>query len=103
MGFARANFLERLELSGFPPITKSLGALVLTTLLNHSSSAAPTVMCCHPVDWKVITTSGPPYMLKCDLSCFAAVKDFVEPEDDAATTMTEDMKRYAQIDSPQAR
>lgn len=91
VGFAKAVFSEQLAKSGFPNISKSLGAQVLTALLNRPALEAPTVFCLHPVDWSLFPGRGPIYSIKTDFACFPAMKSYVEPVS-GPPPLTEELK-----------
>ncbi len=102
VGFAELAFLAQLDSVGFPSITKGLGSLVLTALLNRPAMAMPKVVCCHPVRWSVFLQRGPDYMITGDLECFEAVKHRPPPVKEVAP-MTEDMKAYGLLETSKER
>ena len=102
VGFAEPAFLAALDMVGFPSITKSLGSLVLSTLLNRPAMAMPKVICCHPVKWSVFLNMGPEYMLSGDLEVFEPVKMRIPPKQEP-TPLTEDMKTYGAIEEAPER
>ena len=99
VGFAEPAFLDQLDSVGFPSITKSVGSLVLTALLNRSGMAMPKVVCCHPVKWSVFAQRGPEYMMSGDLECFEPVKNRTPPKQEPVP-LTDDMKAYGVLESP---
>lgn len=102
VGFAEPSFLELLDSIGFPSITKSLGSLVLSTLLNRSAMAMPKMVCCHPVKWSVFVQRGPEYMISGDLECFEPVKHRIPPKKEPLP-LTDDVKAYGALDTPWER
>ncbi|TFJ86619.1 hypothetical protein NSK_002273 [Nannochloropsis salina CCMP1776] len=102
VGFAEPAFLEQLDSVGFPSITKSLGSLVLSTLLNRNALAMPKVVCCHPVKWSVFVQRGPEYMMSGDLECFEAVQNRIPPKK-KPVPLTDDMKAYGALETAPER
>jgi len=92
IGYPPAEVLERLEYIGLPPVSYSMGALLLTTILNEERPwQLPTVVCCQPIDWRKMVSQGPDYLLKGDLACFDAVKNRVPPKLEPVK-LTDDVK-----------
>jgi NADP-dependent 3-hydroxy acid dehydrogenase YdfG len=96
VGFAKPAFIDTLERTGLGNISNSLGALVLSTLLNHDALSQPPVFSFLPIHWSVFAENGPSLNLKTDMSCFEAIKRRAAPKPTAAP-MTQDMRMYAEL------